>query len=305
MGVGRPRLSMPVDPLEEPVRYDHETVRKILQDCEQAGATDVHFKVPGRPRFRVDGRLVPSPYPELKPDDTRRIAQEILALGRRELPLNTLTEYEFSFGVHRIGRFRAFLYRQRGSLALVLHRMAGEPPSLAELGADASVGEAVWQDPGLVLVCGQQQRLALMASLVRHYNIHQSGYLLVVEKPLEYLHADGSATVAQREVPHDTPTIAEGLRFGLTGDCDAVVSSDLPSTEAAELALQMAENGRRVVAAMVGSPWREAPRWFVRRFPQSREREITERLRRVLRQVVFEDCGRIGLAGSIRKAAAS
>ena len=287
------------------MRYDQETVRKILQDCEQAGATDVHFKVPGRPRFRVDGRLVPSPYPELRPDDTRRIAQEILALGHREIPLNTLNEYEFSFGVPRVGRFRAFLYRQRGSLALVLHRMAGSPPALTDLGSDASVGEAVWKEPGLVLVCGQQRRLALMASLVRHYNIHESGYVLVVEHPLEYLHADGSASVAQREVPHDTPTIADGMRFGITGDCDAVVASDLPGCEAAELALQMAENGRRVVAAMVGCPWREAPRWFTRRFPREREREITDRLRRVLRQVVFEEGGRIGLAQSQKKAADS
>jgi len=275
------------------VRYDHETVRKILQDCEQAGATDVHFKVPGRPRFRVDGRLVPSPYPELRPDDTRRIAQEILSLGRREIPLNTLNEYEFSFGVHRIGRFRAFLYRQRGSLAIVVHRMAGHAPSLTDLGADEGVGETAWQEPGLVLVCGQNRRLALMAALVRHYNHGGSGYLLVVERPLEYLHSDGTASVAQREVPHDTPTIASGLRFGLTGDVDAVVAADLPDFESAELALQMAENGRKVVAAMVGCPWREAPRWFVRRFPESREREIHDRLRRVLKHVVYEDGDRI------------
>jgi twitching motility protein PilT len=287
------------------VRYDHETVRKILQDCEQAGATDIHFKVPGRPRFRVDGRLVPSRYPELRPDDTRRITQELLALARREVSINTLNELEFSFGVHRVGRFRAFVYRQRGSLAVVLHRMAGAPPSLVDLGADAALGATVWDDPGIVLVCAQKQRLPLLASLVRHYNIHDNGYLLSVEYPLEFLHADGSASVAQREVPHDTPSIASGMRFGLTGDCDAVVVSDIPDLESAELALQMAENGRRVVAAMVGCPWREAPRWFARRFPQAREREITERLRRVLRQVVFEDGGRIGLAQSVRKAAAS
>ena len=95
------------------------------------------------------------------------------------------------------------------------------------------------------------------------------------------------------------------MRFGLTGDCDAVVVSDLPDQESAELALQMAENGRRVVAAMVGCPWQEAPGWFAQRFPQSREREITERLRRVLRHVVYEDDGRIGLAPSGPAAAAS
>lgn len=280
------------------MRYDHETVRKILQDCEQAGATDIHFKVPGRPRYRVDGRLVPSRYPELRPDDTRRITQEILTLARREVPINTLNEQAFAFGLHRVGRFRAFVYRQRGSLALVVHRMAGTPPALSDLGAEPSLGKTVWDESGLVLVCAQKQRLALMAGLVRHYNVHQNGYLLSVEHPLEYLHTDGSASVAQREVPHDTPTVASGMRFGLTGDCDAVVVSELPDLESAELALQMAENGRRVVAAMVGCPWQEAPGWFARRFPPSREREITERLRRVLRHVVYEDDGRIGLAPS-------
>lgn len=73
--------------VEDSVHYDLDTVQKILEDCAQAGATDVHFKVPGRPRFRVDGRLVPSPYPEVGPDDTRRVAQAILGIARRELPL--------------------------------------------------------------------------------------------------------------------------------------------------------------------------------------------------------------------------
>ena len=126
------------------MRYDQETVRKILQDCETAGATDIHFKVPARPRYRVGERLVPSRYPELKPEDTKRITQEILALARREVPIRSLVEQEFSFGLHRIGRFRAFVYRQRGSLAIVVHRMAGTPPSLTQLGPDASVGVAAW-----------------------------------------------------------------------------------------------------------------------------------------------------------------
>ena len=142
---------------------------------------------------------------------------------------------------------------------------------------------------------GERQRLALMAALVRHYNTHETGYVLALESPLEYLHADGTATVAQREVPHDTPAVEGGLRFGLMGDCDAVVVTDLPTPEAAELALRCAENGRHVVASMLGCPCSGAPRWFVRRFGPSREREITDRLRRVLRLVVYEEKGVIGM----------
>ena len=275
------------------MRYDQDMVRKILAECEQSGATDIHFKVPGRPMFRTEGRLVAAPFPELGPDDTRRVAQELLAMGRHEIPLNTLTEHTFSFGVQKVGRFRAYLYRQRGSLALVVHRMACFPPKLADIGGSEELGRTVWEQSGLVLVSGGDERMAVLAALAQHFNSRRTGYLLVVDHPMEYLHADGSAVVAQREVPHDSPTVADALRYAMTGDCDGVVVSDLDSPEAAEMALQCAEKGIRVIASMLGCPWREAPRWFVRRFPQWREREVTERLRRVLRYVVYDDNGRL------------
>lgn len=278
------------------LRYDQESIRKLLQDASDAGATDIHIKVPARPRFRVAGQLVNTPYPPLTPDDTRRIAQELLALARTELPLNTLTERELSFGVHRIGRFRAYLYRQRGSLGIVIHRMALDAvPTLKDLGGTPELGDSIWQAPGLVLVTGQRHRLALMAALLQHFNRYGRGYLLSLEHPLEYLHQDGNCAVAQREVPHDTPNFADGLQWALTGDCDAVMSSDLPDPAAAEMALRISENSRHMIASVVGCPAEEAGRWLVRMFPLQREREIKGRLGRVLRMVVYEKDGKIGV----------
>jgi twitching motility protein PilT len=275
------------------LRYDQESVRKMLQDASDAGATDIHLKVPARPRFRVAGQLVNTPYPPLTPDDTRRIAQELLTLARTELPLNTLTERELSFGVHRIGRFRAYLYKQRGSLGIVIHRMALSVPTLKDLGGSPELGDRVWAQPGLVMVTGQRNRLGLMAALLQHFNRYGRGYLLSLEHPLEYLHADGNCAVAQREVPHDTPSFAEGLQWALTGDCDAVMSLDLPDAATAELAMRVAENGRHMVASVIGCPAEEVGRWLVQMFPPHRSVEITSRLRRVLRLAVFERDGRV------------
>jgi len=282
------------------VPYDQDTIRRLFKDSMEAGATDIHLKVPGRPRFRVQGQLISTPYPPLAPVDTQRIAQEVLGLARVETGLAGLTEIELSFGLDRLGRFRAHIYRQRGSFGLVVHRMALQAPTLAELGADPQIGPAVWAEPGLVLVTGQQRRLAVLAALVRHYNEHEKGFLLALERPMEFMHADQQAVVSQREVGQDTPGFAEGLRWALDGDCDAITCADLPDPAAAEAALRAAENGRRVVVSLLGCPAPEAVRWFVRMFPPTREKELLSRLKRVLRLQVFERKGEVKAAAGER-----
>lgn len=282
------------------MQYDQDTVRQIFRAAQEAGATDVHFKVPGCPRFRVEGRLIETPYPPLKPPDTMRVAQLLLGFARQELPLASITEKELSFGIPGTGRFRAHVYRQRGSLSLVVHRMAIDPPRLAELGADASLGAAIWERPGLTLVTGQGLRLATLAALVDDYNRSQSGFLIALEQPLEYLHSDRRAVVSQREVGQDTPSFAAALQWAMTGDVDALTVSDLPDGETAELALRVAETGRRVVACLVGCPPQEAVGWFIRLFPPTRAAEIEGRLRRSLRCLVFERKGSLKVASADR-----
>lgn len=270
------------------MQYDHDTVRKIFQASLEADATDVHFKVPGAPRFRVGEQLVAAPFPKLMPADTIRVAQVLQSIAKVELPLAHVTERTLSFGIPGLGRFRAQMYRQRGSLSLVVHRMKTEAPTLESLGSESAVGKAIWSVPGLTLVTGRTQRLATLAALVDHYNRSERGFLVSLEHPLEYLHTDRRAMVSQREIGQDTDTIAEGLQWALTSDVDAVVVADLPTPKDAELALRVAESGRRVVASLAGCPPQEAIAWFLQLFPSERRSEIQHRLRRSLRFLAFE-----------------
>lgn len=270
------------------MRYDQDRVLRMLGDARKAGASDIHIKVPGRPRFRVDRQLVATPHPPLTPEDSRHIAHVLMALANVEYPLARLHQQEFSFGLQRVGRFRVHLYRQRGSLAMVVHRMALEVPSLHDLGAPAQTGSEAWDQPGLVLATGQRRLPSLLAALVDDYNQRVAGNLVVVEDMMEFLHTDKRASIAQREVEVDVPSFSDALKGCMREDPDAVLVGDLPDAEAAELALRLAETGRSVVAGVVGCRGDEVARRFARMFPPYREREIASRLDGVLRMVVEE-----------------
>ena len=232
--------------------YDHQRILSLLGDSLKADATDILMKVPGRPMFRSAGRLIPTPYPELTPSDTLRAAQELLGLGMKEAPLARIRELEFSFGVPRMGRFRVHLYRQRGSIAIAVHRMALSPPSLQDMGAPEMVSRLAWSRPGLVLVTGRRGRLALLAALTDAYNRGYPGHLVSIEDPMEYLHRDVRASISQRELSVDTDSYPSGLRAARREDPDAVVVHDLPDAESAELAMRLAESGCKVVASVSG-----------------------------------------------------
>jgi twitching motility protein PilT len=275
--------------------YDLERVQTLLRDARDAGATDVHLKVPGRPRLRIAGKLVQTPYPPLEPRDLLQIAQHLKDLAGREVPLLGQSDLALAFGVQKVGRFRAQVYRQRGSLAIVIHRMSLSVPSLAQLKAPAEASRAVWGQPGLSFITGERQRLDAVAAVIDAYNQDHRGSLLSLEDPLEFLHADVHALISQREVGLDTPSTAEGLRLALLSDADAVVVGDVHDGAAAELALRIAESGRTVVVSVVGCRPEEAPAWFARLLPESRAAELHTRIAAVHRCTLHESGGQIEL----------
>lgn len=271
------------------MRYDRDGLNSLLREAREASATDIHLKAPSRPRFRIEGELVQSNHPTLRPDDTRKLAQAVLDLAGKELPLAAVTDLQIGFGIRQEGRFRAHIYRQRGSLGIVIHRMALTPPRLADLGGAPDLAPHIWGEGGLVLVTGRKSRIQVLAALADAFNHLQAGSLFILEEPLEYLHKDARAVISQREVGVDVPSMAEGLLSALRADCDAVIATDVPDAASAEALVRMAEEGLTVVAGIAGASAEAAAGVFARRFPATRQQEVEDRISRCLRGVLHRD----------------
>ena len=99
-----------------------DRLRTLLAYAVERGASDLHLKVPARPVVRINGSLEPIPdLPALAAADTQRFADELLAghdTKRAEFEENG--ETDLSHSREGLGRFRVNIFRQRGSVSIVL-----------------------------------------------------------------------------------------------------------------------------------------------------------------------------------------
>jgi len=263
------------------VRYDRESLKTLLKEATELQATDVHLKVPGRPSFRVGRDLVPTTHDRLYPQDIYRAAHSLMELAQTDLHLAAVKEAEFGLGLEGVGRFRVQLYRQRGSFAIVIHRIEVEVPTTDTLGVPAP-----YADPqssfGLFLISGTRRR-ELLAAVVDARNRADGGHLVVIEDQLQYLHTDARSAISQREVGIDTASFEEALRTASRQDPDWIVLGDVPDRETAETVLRAAEEGNSLVVACLPSFTADrAVEWFIGRFGADREAEVRQRLAEVL-----------------------
>jgi twitching motility protein PilT len=257
----------------------------LLREMVQAGATELHLKVPARPLLRREGRLLPTQQAALTPAATLRLAQALFGLASVEVPLATLTHREVGFGIQGLGRFHATLYRQRGSLAMRVARLPFDAPRLQDLGLESSV-EEVLAESGLVLVCGGRRRAGLLASLVDRYNASYRGFVVTIEDPISYLHRDGTATIAQRGVGSDVPSIAEGICGAMRQQADLIAVGDVPDRATAEAILRAAEEGSLVLAAVAAPDVNLAASWILRHYTSDTDMDAKGRVKRLLRGVL-------------------
>jgi len=262
-----------------------DDVIALIRELVQSGATELQLKVPSRPLLRQEGRLVPMKHPPLTPEGVHRFATLLLGVARVEIPLGQVRHREFAFGVQGLGRFHVAVYRQRGTLAISILRLALDVPSLQDLGLEPAVQE-VLEGPGLTLFCGSSARTAAMACLIDCYNGAQRGLLVDIEDPVAFLHRDGTAIIAQRAVGTDVESLACGVYGAIRQRADVVAVGDVPDRQTAEAVLVAAEQGLTVLACVAAPDPSLAASWILRHYASDRDMDVKSRIKRLLRGVV-------------------
>ncbi len=212
---------------------------------------------PGRlPQVIIHGQLITMEGDGLHPltaDDTRRIASDLI--GNNKQAINHLREQGFcdvSYSLPGCGRLRVNTFIQRGSCAVVMRVIPTSIPDFASLGLPPHLAEVADLSDGLVLVTGPpgSGKSSTLAALVNHINQVRTCHIITIEDPIEFLHNHQRATVHQRELHSDTPSLALGLRAALRQSPDVIMVGDLHDRETIDLALEAAETGHLVFSAL-------------------------------------------------------
>jgi twitching motility protein PilT len=231
---------------------EQRTFNQLLAAAVKNGSSDIHLKAGAPPALRINGSLLPVKVPALIPEDTQGIAQFILAGARYKGDLNDLRDWDTSYAVEDVGRFRCNIFRQKGNFALVLRAIPFNVPTVESLGLPPVVTAMSEYERGLILVTGVtgSGKSSTLAAIVRHINETTRAHILTIEDPIEFLHEDKLSRVTQREIGPDTGGFSQALRAALRQDPDVILVGEMRDAETIEIALKAAETGHLVLSTV-------------------------------------------------------
>jgi twitching motility protein PilT len=143
---------------------------------------------------------------------------------------------------------------------------------------------------GLILVTGPtgSGKSTTLASLLDRLNENESGHIITLEDPVEFVHPHKSCIVNQREIGTDSLSFHNALKSLLRQDPDIVLVGELRDVETIEAALTVAETGHLVFGTLHTNSCVQTINRIVNVFPSDQQSQIRTLLSFVLQGVVSQ-----------------
>jgi twitching motility protein PilT len=262
-------------------------LREALEELVRRHGSDLHLKVGRPPMLRVQGELVETPLPTLRPDDLKRCAEQTLNPRQRE-EFAEKKEIDFAIGVSGLGRFRTNIFHQRGTLGMTFRAIPMEVPGLETLELPEALERIALLPRGLVLVTGVtgSGKSTTLAAMIRYLNERRAVNIVTVEDPIEFLHRDGKAIISQREVGSDTHSFHDALRHVLRQDPDVIMLGEIRDRPSMETVLKAADTGHMVMSTLHTTDAAQTIGRIISFFPPHQHAEIRGVLANALRAIV-------------------
>ncbi|RJS94808.1 PilT/PilU family type 4a pilus ATPase [Salinisphaera sp. Q1T1-3] len=270
---------------------DRLRLEPYLELAMDKGASDLYFTTHAPVMMRVEGQLHPLRAAEaatLTPTVLEQLVHDTLTEEQREV-FAAERELDFAFRYGMRGRFRANVFRQRGSAAMVL-RNIGHVPTLAEFEMPDVLARLAMQKRGLVLVVGATGagKSTTLAAMLNHRNESSSNHILTIEDPVEFMFRHKRSIVNQREIGTDTNSFARALRSAIREAPDVVQIGEVRDHETADACLQLANTGHLAMATMHASNTYQCLQRLTSLFPESARTAMYMDLSLNLRAIVCQ-----------------
>src|SRR5688572_20677985 len=264
-------------------------LNELLRYTVEQRGSDLHVKAGSPPHVRVDGHLIAAPFDRVTPEDTERMAFQVLPKDRADEFVDT-AEADFALSLSGLGRFRVNVFRQRGSVGLVFRRVLPGIPDFETLGLPSVVRRLAEEPRGMVLVTGPtgSGKTTSIAAMIDHINESRAVNVVTIEDPIEVLHTDKKAIINQREIGSDTGDYASAMKRVLRQDPDVIFIGEMRDPETVWAALSAAETGHLVLSTLHTTNATETINRIVDFFPPFQQKQVRLTLASSLRGVVSQ-----------------
>lgn len=275
-------------------------IQKLFRLMHEQNASDMFFSVNSAIHLKINGEIVPINDQKL---DIAAIRKLIAAAVSGEDMQRLLRENELNVGISAadIGRFRLSAFCQRGSISAVFRFIPYEVPKMAALNLPTILEELIMLKHGLILIAGAtgSGKSSTIASMLDFRNERQTGHILTLEDPIEFLFRSKKSIINQREIGTDTESLQLGLKNALRQAPDCILIGEIRDKETMSSAIAYAQSGHLVVATIHANNSYNALNRVIGFFPLEVRQALLQDLSTTVRAIVCQRLIRCTRGGRI------
>ena len=226
-------------------------MKRLFQVMADKKASDIFLTVGAPINIKINGVCVPVNQTVMTPDTIRQLVYEVLNERQikeyeEEMELNT------AFALDNVGAFRISAFRQKGGPAAVVRFIPAVIPNIDTLGVPDSLKDIIMQKRGLILMVGAtgSGKSTSLSAMLDYRNERQSGHILTLEDPVEFIFQSKKSVVNQREVGTDTKAFEVALKNALRQAPDCILIGEIRDKQTMAMALAYAQSGHLCLATL-------------------------------------------------------
>jgi len=262
---------------------------QILRAANEHGASDIHFIAGHVPMIRVNTVMTPMDHPVLTPGSVEQALHAVINDTQKRM-FDETGDLDFSYEIEGLCRYRVNAHRQRGHVGMAMRAIKSNVPPLESLGLPEVISQLTYLPRGLVLVTGDtgSGKSTTLAAMIQAMNERYRKHIITLEDPVEYTFQSDKSLIEQRELGHDMPSFASGLKHALRQDPDIILVGEMRDLDTTALAISAAETGHLVLSTLHTVNASQTVERIIDMYPAGQQNQIRSMLGNTLQAVVSQ-----------------
>src|SRR6266576_4876358 len=262
---------------------------RLFKMMAEKQASDLFISCGAPINIKINGVVAPIATQPMDVETVRRIAYELMTKDQAREFENEM-EMNLSYLDRSVGNFRINIFRQRGTISLVIRYVRSSVPPFEELKLPSVLLNLVMEKRGLVLVAGAtgSGKSTTLAAMIDYRNNNRSGHILTLEDPIEYLFEHKQSIVNQREIGVDTQGYNNALPNALREAPDLIMIGEIRDRETMQQALLHTLTGHLCLSTLHANNSYHALSRIINMFPYDARSGLLSDLSIGLRAIVCQ-----------------